>query len=277
MRFSCTIALLFAPVVATAGSAPSGFEAPAEVQMFESIRLIDGKGRVKGDSCADAVAAAVADVEAAAGQKKHPTIVALYDERPKDDLSATATEISCEVKGKKTVAKVEALAIRSGSDGAFPMVSPERVVEIADALVVEGAMVQLQLQYTDIVSLNGELYYETRSSRDEVFDKTVTKNSRIVELFRGEWSERMRGLAGTLAEVEELEGMHFSATVKYLNKKSEESTETWELFVPTAAAAAFGSAEMSEQELIEASVLTHAYSGKPAVKSDIDFVLADAR
>lgn len=278
MRVVCSMmvaALL--PASAMAEKVKPDFTAPTEVKMFESIRLVNGKGKIKGGSCADAAAAAMADMQAMAAKKKHPVIVALYDERPKFDLSATVDEVTCEAKGKNMLVKMEGMAIREGGSSAFPTISPERTIAIADALVVEGAMVQVQLQWTNIEDRQGQLYYKAGSSRDEVFDRTWTKNSRGVELFRSDISRQARAIGASLTSVPEVSGVHLYASCKYINKKGEEKSESWNFYVTTEATTQFSEGNMSEQEFVNSGTLLHAYAGKPEVKTDIDFVLADAR
>ncbi|MEO0604669.1 MAG: hypothetical protein AAF211_24760, partial [Myxococcota bacterium] len=243
--------------------------------MFESIRLVDGKGKVKGGSCKDAVDAAMADMREKAEKKKHPTLVGVYDDRPKQGLTKYSEEVTCEVKGKNTMAKVEGLAIRSGDPASFKPITGTRVAEIGDALISEGIAIKLQLAGLDFEGYKGSTYWRTLKEREDVFGKKANRNTRAVTVFRELITPSIPGLAEYFTPVPEIGGLHVVASAKRINKKNEEVEESFHLYIPVEGASQFANGDISEQELIDAGRFMYADGSSNPVKMDISFIDAE--
>jgi hypothetical protein len=273
MAISAAFVALFN--VASAEPIALDFQPPAEVSLFESLRFVDGKGKVKDGTCQDALVAAKADAVTAAQKKEHATIVAMYNGGERKSW-ARVTEVACEVKGKFSEVKVEALAIREGTDPAFPRITSDRVLEIADVVVNETAMVQLQLQGFNLEPYKGGVYYQALGlKREEAFAEKQNRNTRAVIVYREAITPNMTALATRIQGVPEISGFHVSVVASHLNKKGEPETEVYHLYAPTDAALGFANGDLTEQELIERGAFLYADGTAPPVKMDISFV--DAR
>lgn len=274
MRFVSTILAILAPSLASAQTVSTGFEPPAEVGLFESIRFVDGKAKIKGGSCEDAVAQAIEEMREKAQKKKHPEVVAVYTDRPKDTNFVSHPEVACETKGKNTLVKVEGLAVRPGMDEAFPKVSGERTAEIAGALTAPGGMVQMQLQAIDLVPYKGGVYYRATRAREEVWPYGSNRNTRAVTLFREQITPGIAYLAELTAQVPEVTGVYVIGQATIM-EKGEEVSEYFHLYVPTDAAVKFSAGDITEQEVIDAGSFLHQKPGGRPVKMDISFVDAE--
>lgn len=275
MRFVSTLFALLAPSLAFAQSnVATGFEAPGDVALFESIRFVDGKAKIKGGSCEDAVAEAIAEMQAKAQKKKHPVVVAVYDERPKDANFMSHAEVACETKGKNTMVKVEGLAVAPGQDAAFAKVPGERIAEIAGSLTSGGGMVQAQLQAIDLIAYKGGVYYRTTRSREDVWPYGPNRNTRAVTLFREQITPGIEYLSGLVEPVPEIKGVYVIGYAKIM-EKGEEVDERFHLYLPTASAVSFAAGDITEQEVIDAGAFLHQKAGGRPVKMDISFIDAE--
>ena len=278
MRFVVPVLLGLVPTTALAENVPNPFQEPAEVTMFESIRIVTAKGKVKKGTCKEAAAAALADAEDNARRKTHATLIALYGERPKHGNWEPPAELYCEVKGKNSIVKAEALAIRLGSGDAYMNVTPQRVREIADAVIADGMMVQLQLQAFNVEDYKGQLYYRTvgmSRSDEQMFTKRQNRNTRAVMVYREHITPAIESLASLVEPVNEISGIHVSVSAKRMNKKDEVKTERFHLYVPTQSALGFAAGDITEQELINSGSFLYANGTSNPVKMDISFIDAD--
>lgn len=270
--------VLFAATVSTSALAEPvklDFQPPAEVSMFESLRFVDGKGKLKGGTCEEAVTAALADARTNAASKRHPTVVAVFDQGKRGNW-ARPENVECEVKGKNIVVSIEALAIREGTDPAFMKITSDRVLEIADIIVIEGAMVQLQLQTFDLEAYKGGAYYRTVGlTREEVFPPDANRNTRAVTVYREQITPQIEELAKRIQGVPEIAGFHVAVGATAMNKKGETEGEAFHLYAPTDAALAFANGDITEQQLIESGAFLYADGNSNPVKMDISFVMAE--
>lgn len=270
------LVLMLAAPTAQAKDVAHGYTGPEQVKMFESLRFVDGKGKLKGGSCEEAAKVAVTDLTETASKKNHPVVLRVYDERPRNGWVQDET-VSCEEKGKKILVKIQGLALRPGSTEGFQEVSTDRVIEIVDSVIDQQMAVQLQLTTFDIEDYKGELYLRQLGlEREEPFARDANRNTRAVKVYRDQITPRIEAMASHIEGAQpEISGIHTSVKAQRYNKKGELEDEYYHLYVPTAAALGFANGDFTEQELINQGSFLYGDGGKKPVKMDISFIDAE--
>ncbi len=125
------LSLISAGALAEDGSIPIAFEPPPEIPLFLKAEILATKGVARGEDCRGALEAAIAE---AAGSGQLVRVV-----RSEEELSS-AEQATCKLRkaGDKisaSVVSLHSLVIVPGAPATvYPILTPERTVEIVEAL-----------------------------------------------------------------------------------------------------------------------------------------------
>ncbi|MCB9679033.1 MAG: hypothetical protein H6737_28285 [Alphaproteobacteria bacterium] len=130
---------------------PHGHTVPETLPLFERLRYMSASGKVKGGTCEEALAAALADMNDHLDAKKREQVVAIWPYNGRNTWEP-ASEVEC-VQGKKTEVAMDVLVSRPGDGPAYVDIAGKDVLNLVGTLYGNGPVglqFATQLRIVDI-------------------------------------------------------------------------------------------------------------------------------
>ena len=249
---------LVAVALAAEETVPVVFDAPAEVALFSSARIVDAKGVAKGDDCTAAVLAAIADAAGDNGQ-----VLRIVTS---EDVLTPPTEARCKKRMQgddvaASVVELKAVVAEPGDGATIPGERAVQMVSIMRALI--------GLEGTSIRTLEGKSYLDLggRAIKDELDSGKLDTNARAFGAYNAHISDWLRQWSGAIGALPELYGAVLEVEVGSNDptKKKSKLREVFRFVVPAASVSAFMSGGLTDEELLVACAVFRAADAKKPV------------